>query len=231
MSKKAIAAMFSVLVLIGLAGTFWGRSLAEATSGIWNSCPRGSVNCYFPGDCHSYIDTNRDSICDRSQPSPQVGSNAAGSTSGNLGLSLDTAIVGGAETGTDSGEAVTVKDSSMTESAAAIAGRHSYNFVPITVSAVVLYAVTWLLSSRKVITQVVHRRIWNLVLLVSSLVSIIPGGILTLNLDLRTRIPLPFNLRYWHVEAGIVLGIVALFHIIWHWRYFIKLLKVRGSSF
>jgi hypothetical protein len=212
MKKIAVIILFSLLMVVGVAGTLWGHQIAEAASGVWDSCAEGKVNCHYPGDCHSYIDTNRDSICDRSQPNPQVSSSSTTSDTTDTGNSQD--IV---DTGTG------------TESTTAIAGRSSYNFIPILIVCVILYGVTWILSARKIITQVLHRRIWNVVLLVSALIAIIPGAILTINIDLHTRIPLPFNLRYWHVEAGIVLGIVALFHIIWHRRYFVKILKGRAE--
>ena len=212
MKKIAVIILFSLLMVVGVVGTLWSHQIAEAASGVWESCSKGKVNCYYPGDCNSYIDTNRDSICDRSQPNPQASSSST--TSGIIDNSNSNQDI--VDAGND------------TESTAAIAGRSSYNFIPIVIASIILFSITWIMSARKIITQVLHRRIWNVVLLVSALIAIIPGAILTINIDLGTRIPLPFNLRYWHVEAGIVLGIVALFHIIWHWRYFVKILKGRA---
>ena len=36
----------------------------------WDDCTSGEINCEFPGDCGSYVDTNQDYICDHSQPAP-----------------------------------------------------------------------------------------------------------------------------------------------------------------
>ena len=211
MKRIAVIILFSLLMVMGVAGTFYGHQIAEAATGSWDSCSKGRVNCYYPGDCNSYIDTNRDSICDRSEANQQTSSSST--------------IYG--TTSTSTGNQDIVDTGNSTESTAAIAGRSSYNFIPIVIGSIILYSITWIMSARKIITQVLHRRIWNVVLLVSALISIIPGAILTINIDLHTRIPLPFNLRYWHVEAGIMLGIVALFHIIWHWRYFAKVLGIQ----
>ena len=82
--KKAIIVVFTLLLIVGLAGTFWGSAIAEAASGVWNSCPRGLINDPYPGKCRSYIDTNNDAICDRSQADPQ--SNSSSTTSGSSAL-------------------------------------------------------------------------------------------------------------------------------------------------
>ena len=39
----------------------------------WDDCPRGLVNDTYPGACSRYIDTNKDGICDHSQPEPITG--------------------------------------------------------------------------------------------------------------------------------------------------------------
>ena len=54
---------------IGIISIFCSSS-ALAEEG-WNDCPRGETNCAYPGKCRSYVDTNNDGICDRSQPAPQ----------------------------------------------------------------------------------------------------------------------------------------------------------------
>jgi hypothetical protein len=48
---------------------------------------------------------------------------------------------------------------------------------------------------------------------------------LTLNLEFDLNITLPVNMLFWHVEASIVMGIILVFHIIWHWKYFVKMVK------
>lgn len=39
----------------------------------WDDCPRGLVNDTYPGACSRYVDTNKDGICDHSQPEPPIG--------------------------------------------------------------------------------------------------------------------------------------------------------------
>jgi len=92
-----------------------------------------------------------------------------------------------------------------------------------------LYGATWILSARRIMRSLTHRRIWNVVLLISMVVSALLGLVRILSLDFSIDIALPFNVLFWHVEASIVLCVVALFHIIWHWRYYMMMLGVRNA--
>jgi hypothetical protein len=200
--------IFSLLLLIGVTGTFWGSSMALAVSSIWNSCPNGKVNDAYPGDCLDYIDTNNDRICDRSQPAPQTTASTTTSVSGALLDSPITAAASGDITSTSTGS--TSGDDANT---AATGHGHSYYFVPVVAVFIALYCLTWILSAKKIIKTLLHRKIWNIVLLVSALVSALLGIILVLNIDFNTHIVPPFNTLFWHVEAGVALAVVAVFHI------------------
>lgn len=35
----------------------------------------------------------------------------------------------------------------------------------------------------------------------------------------------PFNLIFWHVEAGVVMAVVSIFHLSWHLTYYRDLFK------
>jgi hypothetical protein len=214
MKRKIVFTILSLLLVGGIAGTFWGSSIAQAASSIWNSCPKGMVNDPYPGSCHDYIDTNKDKICDRSQPAPQT---ATASTATTVSASPANSSI----TADTSGGAGPVD----TDTAAEAVGRHIYYVVPVLTGLIVLYGLTWILSVKKVFKPLTHRKIWNVILLVAVLVSALFGIILTLNIEYKTHISLPFNMLFWHVEAGIALGVVAFFHVLWHWRYFSKMLK------
>jgi hypothetical protein len=242
MKNKIIVVIFIFLLITGVVGTFWGTQIAEAASGIWNSCPRGETNCKYPGKCSLYIDTNNDRICDRSQPAPQMAVSTPGITSVSAAAATNNASIPVATTAPSSTPAIyaggmvaeilpsgnsnNVSISSQNEAVNAPAKsglKNSYYFLPILLAMVILYAATWTLSARKVIKTLLHRKIWNMVLLVSMLVSAVLGIFLILAIDFNIQISLPFNMLFWHVEAGIALSIIAVFHIFWHWRYFAKL--------
>ena len=63
MKNKLLIIILSLLFVFGVVGTFWGPNIVEAAT-VWNSCPKGLVNDPYPGQCHSYIDTNGDTTFD-----------------------------------------------------------------------------------------------------------------------------------------------------------------------
>lgn len=224
MKKKIALIVFSLLLITGIAGTFWGPSIAAAATSIWNTCPKGKVNDAYPGDCNDYIDTNNDRICDRSQPAPQSTTTPTVST----GSALVSSSIGGATTG-DTASVISGEGVAVDTTNAPISGRFYY-LIPVLIGLIAAYGITWILSAKKVIKTLLHRKIWNVILLISFTVSTLLGIILILNIDFNTRIVPPFNILFWHVEAGIVLGVVAFLHIFWHWRYFAKMLKLANKA-
>jgi hypothetical protein len=241
LKKGLIILVFSFLMVVGLARTLGSSTIAEAASGVWDSCPRGRVNCAYPGQCHSYIDTNSDSICDHSQSNPltssisstpvlTITSTAAITDSDTLTPAVTTTAVAIPDSALVDTPAQTTGSSVLVTESAGNSNHHTYYFTPIFFVIIALYSVTWILSVRKIIGTVLHRKIWNLVLLTAALISFSLGLFLTLNLDLGTNIRLPFDMLFWHVEAGIALGIVAVFHVGWHWRYFARILGVKNPS-
>jgi hypothetical protein len=242
MRKKIVIIIFALLLVIGIAGTFWGPSIALAASSIWNSCPKGRVNDPYPGDCHDYIDTNKDKICDRSQPAPvttaapktttATKTTAAPATSVSSAL-VDSSISSGTPGAGSSVSAVGAgtADTDVTAGTENAVGRGNiYYFIPVMAGFIAAYCLTWILSAKKVFKTLTHRKIWNVILLVSALVSILLGLILVLNIDFNTSISLPFNIIFWHVEAGIAMSVIAVFHIVWHWRYFVKIFRVTDQA-
>lgn len=225
--KMLVITGLCLLLIVGLAGTFLGSNIAEAASGVWNSCPRGEVNDTYPGDCRSYIDTNKDAICDRSQSNPALTAAAASSSNSVSNLS---AVSSSSSVSTISGSSAQLDSSAAADSPAATDSSRSYYFIPILAILVILYGLTWLMSNRKIINTILHRKIWNTVLLIASAISVLLGLVLILNIDFNTNIVLPFNMLFWHVESGIAFGIIALFHVFWHRRYFAKMLKIADQA-
>jgi len=102
-----------------------------------------------------------------------------------------------------------------------------YHLLPISLFLVLLYLVSHVLSKKNIISIVNHRKIWNILLLITFLISGILGILLIIRINLGTAIPLPFNIMFWHVEAGIAMFAISIFHIFWHWAYFKNLLRIK----
>lgn len=161
----------------------------------WNDCPFGLINDPAPGSCGRFIDTDRDGFCDHSQLAPEKR---------KIALS----------------ENDTEKDGNQAQKK-----KVGYRFFSILIALFLLYAVSLTLVKQKVISSAVHRKIWNILLLVNFLASAVLGLLLVLRTNYSLDLILPFNLLYWHVEIGIAMAAIAIFHIIWHRQYFISMVK------
>lgn len=96
----------------------------------------------------------------------------------------------------------------------------TYSLIPITILTVVAYFLTFLLSRFGLLRKATHRRLWNVVLLITFLVSGLLGLLLVVQINYALNIPMLDTIMQWHVEFGIAMTLVALFHISWHIRYF-----------
>jgi len=188
----------------------------------WEDCPFGEVYC--EGQCGRFIDTDGDSICDHSQPAP-----------GDRNLTQENATApddapSGTPDGNSSGNAVNLsKINAVSEDKVFGAGkqvyRNTYNVIPISIALLVLYVFGLILVKRKILSIALHRKIWNVLLLFSFLGVGILGLLLVIKISYGLPLPLPFNDLFWHVEFGIAMAIISVFHVIWHRDYFRNILK------
>jgi hypothetical protein len=175
--------------------------IQNQTSHGWDNCPFGEVNENYPGSCGRYIDTDNDNICDLSQPHPEYREkiNEENNDENNSGYS------------TNSGS----------KSKSGI----NYFFVPIAAFLFIIYLTTLYLSRKKKIKPSQHKRIWNFTLLITFLISGAFGIILAIIISYGIKLSFYSNLLFWHVEMGISMAIISMFHIIWHLKYFKKIFQ------
>ena len=83
-----------------------------------------------------------------------------------------------------------------------------------------LYVLSYILSKKKIISEILHKRIWNILLLISFLKMGVLGLLLVLKIQYNFTLGLPFNMLFWHVEFGIIMTLISIFHIIWHFNYY-----------
>jgi hypothetical protein len=102
-----------------------------------------------------------------------------------------------------------------------------YDLVPISLFLILLYVISHVLSKKNIISIGNHRKIWNILLLATFLISGILGILLVIKINFGVAIPLPFNILFWHVEAGIAMVIISIFHILWHWAYFKGIMGIK----
>jgi len=80
------------------------------------------------------------------------------------------------------------------------------------------YLSTYALYKRGLIKKIIHVNIWNLILFSAFLITAVAGFVLMVLLQLGVITSINFGLLYWHVELGITMALVTVFHIITYWK-------------
>jgi hypothetical protein len=197
--------MKKIIFIIILLVIISGATLA------FEDCPYDEVDCAYPGECGRYIDRDDDGICDKSQSAPED----------RIEEGIESVMVVEVKSGSDA---------QITETLPAIIGdktKATYDLLVIFLALGILYAVSYILSKKKIIRVVSHRKIWNILLLISFLISGSLGILLVIRINYGIEMPLPFNALYWHVEFSIAMFLISLFHTLWHGAYLKKLFKFK----
>ncbi len=100
-----------------------------------------------------------------------------------------------------------------------------YDLLFISITTVGLYLLTMLLATFGWIKKQTHRRFWNILLLLTFLVSCLFGFFLVIQINYNFVMDWLKTVLYWHVEIGIAMTVISVFHILWHLRYFKNILK------
>ena len=93
-----------------------------------------------------------------------------------------------------------------------------YEIVIPSIPFVVGYLVTYTLYKMSLIKKSLHVNLWNFILFSAFLVTAGAGFILMVLLELGVITFINLGLLYWHVEFGITMALITLFHIIIYWK-------------
>jgi len=102
---------------------------------------------------------------------------------------------------------------------------NSYHFLLLFFLIFGFYFLSYYLLKIKKITLITHRRLWNIILLISFIFSGIIGLILALSIDLKLSLSWYRSFLWIHVESGIIMTLISIFHIFWHLPFFLNLLS------
>ena len=105
-----------------------------------------------------------------------------------------------------------------------------YALIPIGIVIIILYVLTFLLYRAGIILKKSHRQIWNTGLLLAFFITAVLGLLLAVQVNYKLEIPWIKELLVWHVNFGISMSIVAIFHFIWHWSYYRELLRSSSNK-
>ncbi|MBP7731259.1 MAG: hypothetical protein KA114_06455, partial [Bacteroidales bacterium] len=89
----------------------------------------------------------------------------------------------------------------------------------------ILYLICHLFSKEGFFSISDNRKIWNILLGITFLITAASGLILAVRVNYKLKNPIFDSLLKWHVETGIAFSFVALIHLFNHLRYFKDLFK------
>jgi hypothetical protein len=95
-----------------------------------------------------------------------------------------------------------------------------YHILPVSIVFVALYLISLMLIKIKVYRKSTHRKIWNIALTITFLISSCLGVILAIFINHQTLPDNYLHLLKYHVDFGIAMTMIVLFHISWHFNYF-----------
>lgn len=103
-----------------------------------------------------------------------------------------------------------------------------YFLIPIGLILLILYGISYLFSRLEIITVSTHRKIWNYSLLTTFGVAACLGLLMAIQINYKLEVPWTEKVLKWHVNFGIAMSLVGLFHLLWHWKYYFPVKSGRG---
>jgi len=100
-----------------------------------------------------------------------------------------------------------------------------YPIIPIGIIALILYLLSFTISRIGLIRTVTHRRIWNVLLGLSFFCTALPGIIMAVRINYKLDIPWVDQITILHVDFGISLVMIAIFHFTWHIKYYTDIFR------
>src|SRR5512133_2935537 len=100
-----------------------------------------------------------------------------------------------------------------------------YLLIPIAVIVCTLYFYTWFGFTAGMIPKAFHRRLWNYILLVTFLAAALLGLLQTLLINFKIYVLYIKEILTYHVNFGIAMAIIAIFHLWWHLPYYLPFLN------
>lgn len=98
-----------------------------------------------------------------------------------------------------------------------------YLLIPICIFALLFYTFSYVLVKLGLWHISAHRKVWNILLLITFLVTAVLGLLLVIQINFKLEWKFVESIIKWHVDFGIAMSIVAAFHFTWHWHYYLNL--------
>jgi len=213
--------------------------LAMLTFGVTAQQDCGAIDCR--GACGRFVDADGDGFCDHGQLSKpaeptQPESQAKQSKTKKLQTdtlskpsNLDTQVTPSCATESIESNTIAPTDTPIPQvSEEPIPAANTspiYPVLPICGGLLILYFTTLFFVKKDLITKLTHRKIWNIALTITFLISCLLGIVLALFINYNYHPHYYLSFLHWHVYFGIGMTIIALIHMIWHWNYYKNIFK------
>lgn len=96
----------------------------------------------------------------------------------------------------------------------------SYSFISILIITAAIYLSSFLAVKAEVIPKATFIKVWNVILLLLSIPTILPGIVMAGLADFEISSKWYSLLLWYHVEFGISFSAIAILHIVNHLKYF-----------
>lgn len=96
----------------------------------------------------------------------------------------------------------------------------NYHFILITILSIFAYSISYFYFRKKE-NLLLHKKIWNVLLLISFIFTALTSLIYLLVFDVGLNFAYSIkSVSFWHVEIGLIMILISLFHTFWHLAYF-----------
>lgn len=93
----------------------------------------------------------------------------------------------------------------------------TYDLISISITLIVAYLGSYFLYRKSYIKKSIHIRLWNILILITFLISAGAGLVLIGLAEYGVALPVSQELLYWHVQIAIAMFWVAICHIHSYW--------------
>ena len=214
---------------------------------LWAQQDCGAIDC--PGRCGRFVDSNGDGFCDHGRlsiptqedntPNTMEVSNLREEATQPEAASENSRIEQHRQQMTqhhqttanhkiDDNSALTPdkkNETSQEVAPAPAANKSPYSLILISALTLGLYAISFILVKTKVLKKTTHRKIWNVLLLITGLASCLLGFFLVIQINYNLKMDWLWTVKLYHVQFGIAMTIIAIIHILWHWNYWKSIVK------
>lgn len=111
------------------------------------------------------------------------------------------------------------------ETSTPVKNKSPYSLILISSITIGLYLLTSILVKVDKLKKATHRKIWNVMLLVTALVSCLLGFFLVIQINYNMKMEWLWTVKLYHVQFGIAMTIIAVIHILWHMNYWKSIVK------